>query len=163
MGLNRHPVLGVRVSLTTGGLVAVIAVLVLGIFGTHGLTPHGSVPGHGSHQPVLTTTDELTGPSALHQAAGHLAVAVASVAVAVAGDQVAPGVQDGSLAHMAMLCAAMLLAAAVSALLALRLRRLAQATLTHLNPLAHVLTTTLRTGRVGTGPPPVLEFSVIRC
>ncbi len=153
---------------------------VLGVFGMHGLTPHGATPGHGAHQSApTTTTDEPTDPSAVHQAAGHhrmlggsdtgepasghrLTAVKSFVVTAIDGQALTPRGQGGSPAHMGDLCAAMLLVAAASALLALRMRRLALATLTRLKPLAHTVATR-PAGRAWTGPPPVLEFSVIRC
>lgn len=148
---------GVR-SLTTAGLVAVVAALVLGILGMHGLGQHGAT-GHGSQLAAAASAD----PHASHPAPddGPLATDAASTA---ARGPAAGAMSDGhgSGADMAMLCVAMLLTAAVGVLLALRLMRLVRRAPPALLPATHVLTLPA-TARAGTGPPAVWEFSVVRC
>lgn len=147
---------GVR-TLTTAGLVAVVGAIVLGILGMHGLSQHGAMPSHADHQLVAAATQTSAhGGHATHT--GH---------AAVAGDPtgamtVAAGDAGGSVGHIAMLCAAMLLSAATGVLLVLRLRRLAPATVLGLK--ARVQTVrTFASDRLATGPPAVWEFSVVRC
>jgi hypothetical protein len=72
------------------------------------------------------------------------------------------GSSGPSTGEMLMLCAAMLLVAAASALLAVRLRRLASAGGFSIDRLLPG-TAWLLPARVGTGPPYVWEFSVVRC
>ena len=149
---------GVRTP-TTAGLVAVVGAIVLGILGMHGLSQHGAMPSHADHQ--LVAAAHGTSAHTEHVAMNHRGHA------AVAGDPtgattVAVGNEGGSVGHMAMLCAAMVLAAAAGVLLVLRLRRLARATVLRLE--ARVQTVrTFASDRLATGPPAVWEFSVVRC
>ena len=46
---------GIRATLMTAALVAVVGGSVLGIMGMHGFTQHGPRPGHGNHQTVPAT------------------------------------------------------------------------------------------------------------
>ncbi len=75
------------------------------------------------------------------------------------GTSLRPGPSAG---EMLMLCAALLLVAAASALLALRLRRLASAGGFSVDRLLPGAARQLP-ARVGTGPRYVWEFSVVRC
>ncbi len=67
-----------------------------------------------------------------------------------------------SAGDMVMLCVAMLFAAAAVVLLTLRLVRFAHRAPLSLRPLFRVPTFPAN-ARVGTGPPAVWEFSVVRC
>ena len=149
---------GVR-TLTTAGLVGVVGAIVLGILGMHGLSQHGAMPSHADRQ--LVTVAPGTSAHTEHVAMNH------SGHAAVAGGQtgataVAAGDEGGSVVHMAMLCAAMVLAAAAGVLLVLRLWRLAHATVLGLKARVQAVRT-FASDRLATGPPAVWEFSVVRC
>lgn len=145
------------------GLVVAVAAIVLGILGMHALTTHGT-----SHHPGMsgmTAMPELPGTAPMnstesmsvtgHQHATAPYTAALTPATAATGDS--HGGQTGS---MIMLCAVMLAAAASAALL-LALRHTTTTWRTIPPYVRAVLTRT--TARRATGPPPVWEFSVIRC
>lgn len=151
----------------TAALVAVVGAIVLGIFGMHGFTQHGPMPGHGNHQAVAATptSDASAGHAAMELGVpGVTAMADGNLdsAPTTDGAAVAAGESGGTIGDMAMLCAAIVLAAAAGVLLALRLRRLAHGTVLGLK--SRVLTFRgLVSERLDTGPPAVWEFSVVRC
>lgn len=138
-------------------LLALLAAITIGIVGMHGFTRHGAVPVHDAahHQ-----ADPGTAEVAMGHTVADIGVALVSSDV---GSSVATlGSSDPSTGEMLMLCAAMLLVAAASALLVLRLRRHASTggfIVDRLPPGA----ARLLPARVGTGPPYVWEFSVVRC
>lgn len=146
---------GVR-TLTTAGLAAVVAFLVLGILGMHGLGP----PGATTHtvRPIAAASLD---PHANHPAPDHTPVTTDAAGTGVGGLPATP-VDDESAREMVMVCAAMLLAAAVGALVALRLVRFAYRAPLSLIPAMRVPAFPV-TSRAGTGPPAVWEFSVVRC
>ena len=149
------------------------AAIILGILGMHALAHKEPLPlAEASHHGVSSVNE---GPTTVHDMSvmpvaatappapdGTGVLGAAAIATGVAWGPAAEGMPAHSTGDMVMLCAAMLLAAAASALLALRLQRVAHTILTRLKPLAHVLVI-LPTGGAGTGPPPLLQFSVIRC
>ncbi|WP_341926501.1 hypothetical protein [Nocardioides psychrotolerans] len=127
---------------------ALLSVVILGILGMHVLSQH-----------CATLTDEPASASHSSMAHGEHAgepVAAAATVVAV----VTGGAHDP--AHLGlMLCAFIVLASAIALLLvALRAR-------SHLPSYdvgrARSLVPRLRASPSGTGPPPVWQFSVIRC
>lgn len=148
--------LGVR-TLTTAGLGVVVAALVLGIVGMHGLSQHGVVSD--DTLPVAAMNVE---PHASHPAPDHAPIAVEAGASPTKVGIGPPPDDHGSDGDMVMLCVAMLLAVAVTVLLRVRLARVAHRTPLGLRPLFRVPTFPATT-RAGTGPPAVWEFSVVRC
>ncbi len=135
-------------------LLALLAAITIGIVAIHGFTRHGAMPVHdAAHHQAETGTPM-----------GHTVTepAVALMSAEVDTSVAALGSSGRSTGEMLMLCAAMLLVAAASALLVVRLRRLASAgglSVDRLLPGA----ARLLPARVGTGPPYVWEFSVVRC
>jgi hypothetical protein len=152
-----------------GLMSTMVVAVVLGILGMHGFDPHG-VTGHSSHTgPTASTTHtshaghaaSFMGEAAMATSV-HLSLpATAERAVASAfepGDASGTGGMDA----MVMLCVAML-AGAAAGLLVLALRRGALARVRRFDLLlggAQGVPTPLR---VGTGPPALWRFSVIRC
>ncbi|MEO5664354.1 MAG: hypothetical protein ABIR39_13825 [Nocardioides sp.] len=137
-------------------LTAAVAAVVLGIIGMHALSTHG----------VMGTTDHstMTSPvSSLLDGAHDDTHGSTATTGAHAGLPALPDGGDGhSPGSMVMLCFAMLAAAAGALLLlSLGLRRKPRVR-THRRG---VLTTVTKvvTARLGTGPPYVWNFSVIRC
>lgn len=142
-------------------LAAIIVALVVGILGMHALTSHGTTvapgaatgttaPGHASEMMARTSHD------AHAHAAEH---ATGTTAVPTGADRGSGPGHD--MADMAMLCAVMLAGAALTllVLLAVGVRRpLLPASFAPAAVRARVLTWVC-----GTGPPPVWQFSVIRC
>lgn len=131
-------------------LAALVVALVAGILGMHALTLHGTpVAAHEAHAATA-------GVEAMAMADGHVDH------TAAAG---APGTHHGSgghAEHLLMLCAVMLGGAAI-ALLGLLLLP-AQHPLRPLRALMPAVVVPTLVARVrATGPPPVWEFSVIRC
>ena len=151
---------GGRTLKATAGLVAVIGAIVLGILGMHGLSQHASMPGRSNLQPIAATG--VSDAHAAHASMSHAATAMPATATGDSGAKGTAGDQGGSVGDKAMLCAAMLLAAAAGVLLVLRLRRLSRGTLLAITQLPRAVTA-LVSSRLGTGPPAVWEFSVIRC
>ena len=142
-------------------LGAFVVSVVLGIIGMHALSTHG----------VMGTTDHsaMTSPAASPMTGAHGDMSGASDTDRTAGaahagmSSTAPQKGDGhSLGSMVMLCFAMLAAAAGALLLlflGLRCRPRAWA---H-RLIVPTTVTTWVTARLGTGPPYVWNFSVIRC
>ncbi|MFC7358793.1 hypothetical protein [Nocardioides astragali] len=146
-----------RRDVPTGRLMRLGAALaiVIGLFGMHVLSHHG--------MPHEQTTAAPISTSAAHADGGHSTTRAEDPArtapVHGAGDAGATG---HSLGDLLMLCVAML--AAVSTLLGLY----ALGGRTHrpwaiLRPAATHVRPALRLAPTGTGPPPVWQFSVIRC
>jgi hypothetical protein len=159
MSTNGSTSLGVR-TLTTAGLVAVVAALVLGILGMHGLGQHGPM----SHRDQPVTAVVSVDPHAAHPAPDHTPVAIDTSrthATSTSGFGTSPD-DHGSVGDMVMLCVAMLLAAVAGVLLTLRIVRFAHHAPLSLRPLFRVPTFPA-TARAGTGPPAVWEFCVVRC
>jgi hypothetical protein len=136
-------------------LLALLAAITIGIVGMHGFTRHGAMPVHDAAHHQAASAEIATGP-----AVGQTAVAFMSAEVD--SSVAALGNSGPSTGEMLMLCAAMLLVAAASALLAVRLRRLASAGGFSVDRLLSG-TVRLLPARTGTGPPYVWEFSVVRC
>ncbi len=142
-------------------LAALVVALVVGILGMHALTSHGTTVA-----PVAATG--MTAPahaaemvaSTSHDAHAHAAEpATGTTAVRTEADRGSGSGHD--MAGMAMLCVVMLAGAALTllVLLAVGVRRpLLPATFAP----AAVRARVQRRVR-GTGPPPVWQFSVIRC
>lgn len=150
------------ISRAVPGLLAVVVVsIILGILGMHALSTHGVMDGadHGGH-PAMSGTGAMTSETS-DPAAGLLVDPV----VDPVADPAAAGAGEGGghdMGGMVMLCAAMLAAtAAALLLLVLGLRRVPR--FWALLPTAVTTMTRGVTSRPGTGPPPVWEFSVIRC
>ncbi|MCW2737931.1 MAG: hypothetical protein JWN97_2575 [Nocardioides sp.] len=141
-------------------LPVVVASLVLGIIGMHALSTHG----------VLGNTDHsaMTSPVTSPGTGGHGDMSTGSLAslteVAPAGmASTAPDGGDGhSLGSMVMLCFAMLATTAAALLLLLLGLRHKPRVWAH-RPTALTSVTRWVTARLGTGPPYVWTFSVIRC
>ena len=145
------------------GLLAVFVVaLVLGILGMHALSSHASASAAdlGAHTAMSGTGSQPGGVAAAVAAEGPASGAVVErVATSDAAGSAQHGEHHG--AGMVMLCAAMLAAtAAATLLLILGLRRTPR-----LWAILRARSTTTRssTSRPGSGPPPVWQFSVIRC
>ena len=142
-------------------LAALVVALVVGILGMHALTSHGTtvvpVAATGTTTPAQAT--EMVA-SAFHEARAHAAEhATGATAVRTEADRGSGSGHD--MAGMAMLCAVMLAGAALTllVLLAVGVRRpLLPASFAPAGVGARVLTWVR-----GTGPPPVWQFSVIRC
>ena len=148
-------------------LAAVAVSIVLGILGMHALSTRG----------VMSDTDHaaMTGP-APDPVTGTHADRAADPAngpafdPAAAGDGAGAGAGHGAgegeghdMGAMVMLCAAMLAATAAAVLILTLGSRRAPRLWAHV-PIAAPTTVSWRiTSRPGTGPPPVCEFSVIRC
>lgn len=163
----------VRVPLLPACLAASI---ILGILGMHAFAHQEPLPLSGaSHHGVISSLDEGGVTDYRDMSVMSVAATVtpaleaiellgsrAATATGVAGSPAAGQMPAHSTGDIVMLCAVMLLAAAASALLALRLQRVAHAILARFKPLPPVLVI-IPAGRAGTGPPPLLQFSVIRC
>jgi hypothetical protein len=143
-------------------LAAVVVSLVLGIVGMHALTTHGlgGGAGHAAMDMPTATTAHLSShdaPTTVEPTTLAAAAAAAAVPSVVAGGDTGHGV-----GHMMMLCVAMIALGTGTLLLALLgLRRLTRLW-AHLATAATALFNSFRV-RVANGPPPVWEFSVIRC
>jgi hypothetical protein len=147
---------------TTGMLPAlwagVVVSLVLGIVGLHVLNTYGLLGG-ASHAAMdmpsaaahMSGTHD--GPADVDRTAGTTIAAPSVVAV---GD---PG---HGLGHTMMLCVVMIALGAGTLLLALRGLRRVPRRWVHLPTMPTALSKSF-TMRLGTGPPPVWEFSIIRC
>lgn len=146
--------------------VGVVAI-VLGILGMHALVTHGVMAGETHDLSGMSGADAMSdmalsdtatsGAARTDPAMFHTAMAGSVPAVAVAG-----GGDHHDMGTMVMLCVAMLAAGAgFFLLIGLALRRCPR-------PWPLFRATELRgppsfTWRLGTGPPPVWQFSVIRC
>ena len=139
-----------------GLLAAVVVSIVLGILGMHALSTHG-VMSDMDHAAMSGDTGGATSEPADGAPAGRNLTAVTDPAAAGSGED---GGHD--MGGMVMLCAAML-AATAAALLLLTLGTRRTPRFWALLPTATTSTTRWVTSRLGTGPPPVWEFSVIRC
>lgn len=140
-------------------LASAVAAIVIGILGMHAIDLHGAHVGGGDQR-----TDHHAAPAAAAPAAAavhHRSRSTTADATADAPD--APTDAGGDPGGMVMLCMAMLAGASVLALVLRRLHRDGRAGL----PAPLVRWSTVRVGAVaaylGTGPPPVCRFSVIRC
>ncbi|MCM3515148.1 DUF6153 family protein [Nocardioides sp. P86] len=145
-----------------GLLAAVVVSIVLGILGMHALSTHGVMgeADHGGH-PAMSGMSSDTAAPAESLVLDPVADPVADPAVDGSGSDEGGGHDMGG---MVMLCAAMLAATAAALLLLAALGTRHTPRFWALLPTA---ATTVTTGwvasRLGTGPPPVWEFSVIRC
>lgn len=139
---------------------AYLAAIILGIVGMHALMQHCPTPAHAMS---ATSSTAAMSPLAGAHAGEHVVAAIAGPTIAGAHTSVslveATGQPGGSLDDMLMLCAAMLLGA--GALLALLLSRRAPRPI----GLPRLPPTMWRPLLIlaGTGPPPTLAFTVIRC
>lgn len=146
-----------------GLLAPAVVGIVLGVLGMHGVDAHG-VNMHGVSMPGATAHAE----AATSSVAGPAHELVAGHAPARAGTppgEHATGAKDdaGGTSGMGMLCVAML-AGVAAALLALLVRRGRRRRLWAVLPRAErVWRPAPHVRGVGTGPPPVWRFSVIRC
>lgn len=149
---------------TAGGTVvaALVAALVLGILGMHALATHGgpapvaaAVPG--ADMVGVTSHDAATAPVAHHDAHDH-ATADASPAATGHGTPAGSGDHRGG---MVMLCVVMLAATGLTFLVLLAVRVLRPLVPAAFRP-APTPQPSVR-GVRGAGPPPVWQFSVIRC
>jgi Family of unknown function (DUF6153) len=127
-----------------GLLAAVVAAIVLGILGMHALNTHAMTMADAGH-------DATTGHSAL-LAAGEASADEATVTERVGGHGTGP---------MQMLCAVMLAAAGALLAVVVALRR-SPRRWAHLRAELTALVT-MPTALLETRPPPVWEFSVMRC
>ena len=132
-------------------LAAAVVSVVLGIIGMHALNTHG-VMGNTDHAMTSPATSPMTGAHADMSAGPETGSPTGSV----------PGGDNGpGMGSMVMLCFAMLVATAGALLLLLLGVRRMPRVWAHLP--APTTVTGWVTARLGTGPPPVWEFSVIRC
>lgn len=144
-------------------LTAAVAAIVLGIIGMHALSNHG-VMGTTDHStmtsPVTSLLDGAHGDTHGSTATGPV---TSPTTGAHAGMPAGPDGGDGhNLGSMVMLCFAML-AAAAGALLLLFLGLRRKPRIRAHRPGALTTVTKWVTARLGTGPPYVWNFSVIRC
>ena len=137
-------------------LAGVVVALVLGIVGMHTLNTHGLM-GSTDHA-TMTMAPEPGGDVSGEMTATHGGVAGAPAAT-VDGSE--GGTGEG-LRHMLMLCVAMLTVAAGALLLSLLALRRHPHTWAQL-PTAPTTVTRWVTARLGAGPPPLWELSVVRC
>ena len=149
-------------------MFALLAAVILGILGMHALARHDAMPPGGTvDRPSAGAAVTLMPMGHAHRAGGTVASDDAPVAgtrptSAAVGTSVRAVDPPGSpMSTMIMLCAAMLLTAG-GALLVLRLRRLVGTGGLPPAPPRRPLVTRLA-ARVGTGPPYVWEYSVVRC
>lgn len=141
-------------------LAAVVASIVLGIIGMHALSTHG-VLGATDHSAMTSPVTSETSGADGDLSAGPLANPTAGVHAGMSST--APQKGDGhSLGSMVMLCFAML-AATAGALLLLLLGLHRQPLVWTHRPTVPTSVTQWVTARLGTGPPYVWQFSVIRC
>lgn len=149
-------------------LAPVVVAIVLGILGMHGIDAHG-VNSHGS----MTHPDAANPATAVM--ADHKHVAVHSADAPSGGNTSSGDVAGhpsghvagtegmGDVGGMVMLCVAMLAGAALALLTLLVRRGRLPDVWPVLGPAGRVRTPVLAVLRVGTGPPVVWRFSVIRC
>lgn len=168
---TRAAALSERVRAERVVLAGLVAALVLGILGMHALTTHGAAPDAtaAAHQTAMVTGAShathdhgamaSNGPNALmddHTSATTTADTSADNSAAGSGHASGHG-----LGGMVMLCVVMLAAAALALLALLVTGYLRRVRLRVFEPLA-VRVQNLTWIR-GNGPPPVWEYSVIRC
>ncbi|PKH37867.1 hypothetical protein CXG46_20995 [Nocardioides alpinus] len=145
-------------------LAAVVVSVVLGIIGMHALSTHG-VMGTTDHSAM---TSPVTSRASSPTAGAHGDMSGDPLTSAAAGahagmSSMAPQEGHGhSLGSMVMLCFAML-AATAGALLLLLLGLRRQPRVWAHRPAVPTTVTQWVTARLGTGPPYVWQFSVIRC
>ena len=145
-------------------LAAAVVSIVLGIVGMHALSTHGVV-GATDHS---TMTSPATGPMTGSDADMFGDVSTGTVTATAGAHAAMPAGPDSGDGHspgsMVMLCFAMLAATAGALLLLfLGLRRRPRIWAHRPTAPATVTATTWVTARLGTGPPYVWQFSVIRC
>ena len=151
-----------RIALLPACLVAII----VGIIGMHVINQNGEMPSPNTgHHAAAAVAAEM---SVAHPAAADVAPLAghdATTTLRNTDTSTVPTANDSarSMSDMVMLCAAMLLGAAGSVLLAMRLRRVFASIGLNARQFRRV-TASLVSPRAGTGPPYVWEFSaVIRC
>ena len=128
---------------------AYLAAIILGIVGMHALMQHCPAPAH-----------PVTASAGVAQMSHHADEALMSAMPVAAVSLVeAIGQPGGSVDDMLMICAAMLLGA--GALLLLLFSRRTERPIALTRPRPSVRRPPL--ARIGTGPPPTLAFTVIRC
>lgn len=136
-------------------LAAAVVSIVLGIIGMHALNTHG-VTGSTDHTMTSPVTSPMTGAHA--DMSSDMS---ASPDTGNPAGLVPDGGNGSDMGSMVMLCFAMLAATAGALLLlVLGVRRMPRVW-AHL-PAPTIVTRSV-TARLGTGPPPAWEFSVIRC
>jgi hypothetical protein len=133
--------------------------IIVGILGMHVLDRHAAMPAHeGEHHAVAGSAESMTHGTDI-ATASHETTPPKRLATAVA---FVSGGSEGSFGDLMMLCGAMLMGAAASALVAVRVRRalVAIGLRACRRPNAMAAATPVR---AGAGPPYVWAFSVIRC
>jgi hypothetical protein len=143
-------------------LPACLAAIILGILGMQTCTHHEPLPTKGAGQHAQTATPVADGSAGLMTHATAATTGYPAAGGIVSGIQITIQDRAHTVWDMVMLCAAMLVGVAASALLTLRLRRSAETALRGLRRLHHIVQA-LVPAPVGTGPPNVWEFSVVRC
>lgn len=140
-------------------LAAVVVSLVLGIVGMHALNTHGLMggAGHAAMDIPSATTAHLSESHEPPADVDHAAGAASATPRVVAGGDTGHG-----LGHMMTLCVAMIALGAGTLLLALLALRRLPRRWAHLPTTPTALVKRFPV-RLATGPPPVWEFSVIRC
>ncbi len=136
-------------------LAAVVASIVLGIVGMHALSAHGITGmdmGTTDRSAMTEAHGDMSANTATSETGGLPALVTASV----------PAGGKGHMVDMVMLCIAML-AAAAGALLALLLGLRRRTRVWAHAPTVPATVTRWVSARLGTGPPYVWQFSVIRC
>jgi hypothetical protein len=144
-------------------LALVIAALVIGIFGMHGMVAGAgrSMGKMGEHATTAPAAQPMSSPDLSTSTAPHT-----PAATGVSASTKATSLHAGSadMGDMLMLCVAVLTAGAGALLAALRLLALRRQSLTGLlSPRRTGVLLRLVASDATTGPPPVWEFSVIRC
>lgn len=140
-------------------LALVAGALCLGILAMHALDVHGSMA-QPSHRAAAVSHDVLPAASPAH--AGATTTGAAATGAAALGPSVADhGSGSHGMGTMVMLCVAML-AGAWLLVIALLVRRLPPRVWAVLGAVPRRALASITTRRA-TGPPPVWEFSVIRC
>ncbi|GEP37554.1 hypothetical protein NPS01_12170 [Nocardioides psychrotolerans] len=134
-------------------VLALLSVVILGILGMHVLSQHCAPTAQAEHGTHSTPSEH----------AGHAADPVAAAAASAASAVVAVSTGDaGGSAQLGMLLCAFIVLASAIALLLVGLRGHTVLPSYDVRR-ARSLVPRLRASPSGTGPPPVWQFSVIRC
>lgn len=143
-----------------GLLAPAVVVIVLGILGMHGVDPHAvNMHGTAAHDEAATPSSSVMLGHEPVAAARDDAHSTTHSATSSAGQSSGDA---GGMSIMMMVCVAILAGAATLLVLLVRRGRLPKVWAV-LQPARRVWRPDTRVLRVGTGPPSVWRFSVIRC